>query len=40
MCKDAVSQLEKALINDYLGVLKLSLKFRIPSTYNFAVVYS
>ena len=34
--KGTVMQIEKALINDRLGVLKLSWKFRIPTIYNFA----
>ena len=32
-------QIEKALINDLLRVSKVSWKFRIPSIYNFAVIY-
>ena len=33
-------QIEKALINnDRLCVPKVSLKFRIPTVYNFAVIY-
>ena len=32
-------EIEKALINDRLGVSKVSWKFRIPTTYNFAVIY-
>ena len=32
-------QIEKALMNDHLRVLKVSLKFRIPTIYNFAVIY-
>ena len=34
-----VMQLEKALINDRLYVSKVSGKFRIPTIYNFAVIY-
>ena len=34
-----VMEIEKALINDRLGVSKVSWKFRIPTTYNFAVIY-
>ena len=30
-------QIEKALINDRLGVSKVSWKFRIPIIHNFAV---
>ena len=33
-------QIEKALINDYLRVSKVSWKFRIPAIYNFAVIYT
>ena len=33
-------QIEEALINDRLRVLKVSWKFCIPTIYNFAVVYS
>ena len=32
-------QLEKALINDRLRVSKVSIKFRIPTIYNFVVIY-
>ena len=32
-------QTEKALINDRLGVTKVSWKFRIPTIYNLAVIY-
>ena len=32
-------QIEKALINDRLSVSRVSWKFRIPTIYNFAVVY-
>ena len=31
-------QIEKALINDRLHVLKASSKFRIPVIHNFAVI--
>ena len=31
-------QIEKTLINDRWRVLKVSTKFRIPTTYNFAVI--
>ena len=34
-----VMQIEKALMNDFLHVLKVSWKFRIPTIYNFAVIY-
>ena len=32
-------QIEKALINDRLRISKVSLKRRIPTVYNFAVIY-
>ena len=32
-------QIENALINDRSHVWKVSWKFRIPTTYNFAVIY-
>ena len=32
-------QIEKALKNDRLRVLKISRKFRIQAIYNFAVIY-
>ena len=32
-------RIEKALINDKLNVSKLSWKLRIPTIYNFAVIY-
>ena len=32
-------QIKKALINDRLRVSKVYWKFRIPATYNFAVIY-
>ena len=35
--KGTVMQIEKALINDRLRVLKISLKFCIPAIYDFAV---
>ena len=38
--KGAVMQLEKVLINDRLRVSKVSWKFRIPTIYNFGVIYS
>ena len=34
-----VGKIEKALINDGLYVSKVSWKFRIPTAYNFAVIY-
>ena len=37
--KGKVMQIEKALLNDHLRVLKLSWKFRIPTIHNFAVIY-
>ena len=36
----AVMQTEKALINDHVRVSKVSWKFRIPTIYSFAVIYS
>ena len=32
-------QIEKTLVNDGLRVSKMSWKFRIPTIYNFAVIY-
>ena len=32
-------QIEKALINDRLRVLKVSWKFRISAIFNFAVIH-
>ena len=32
-------QIEKALTNDHLRVSKVSGKCRIPTIYNFAVIY-
>ena len=37
--KGAVMKIEKAEINDRLPVSKVSLKFRIPTINNFAVIY-
>ena len=37
--KDAVMQIEKALINDCLRVSKVSWKFRIPTAYNFEIIH-
>ena len=37
--KGTVMQIKKALINDHLRVSKVSWKFRIPTIYNFAVIY-
>ena len=37
--KGTVIKIEKALINDRLRVSKVSWKFRIPTIYNFAVIY-
>ena len=39
MINGTVMQIEKALINDRLRALKVSWKFRIPATYDFAVIY-
>ena len=33
-------QIEKALINDRLHVLKVSWKCQIPTIYNFEVIYT
>ena len=37
--KCTVMQTEKALINDRVCVSKMSWKFRIPTIYDFAVIY-
>ena len=37
--KVTVTQIEKALINDCLGVLKVLRNFYIPTIYDFAVIY-
>ena len=37
--KGTFMQIEKAWINDRLRVSKVMWKFRIPTIYNFAVVY-
>ena len=37
--KGMVMQIEKALINDRLRVSKVYWKFRIPTIYNFTVIY-
>ena len=37
--KSPVMQFEKPLINDRLRVSKLSGKIRVPTIYNFAVIY-
>ena len=37
--KGTVMQIEKALIDDCLIVSEVSWKFRIPSIYNFALIY-
>ena len=34
-----VMQIEKAPINDRLGVSEVSWKFHIPTIYNFTVIY-
>ena len=39
MLKGRVVQIEKAQINNHLRVSKVSWKFRIPTIYNFAVIY-
>ena len=37
--KGIVMKIEKAMINDRLRVSKVQWKFRIPTVYNFAVIY-
>ena len=37
--KGTVMQIEKPLIKDRLGISKVFWKFRIPTIYNFAVIY-
>ena len=37
--KGTVMQIEKVLINDCLRISKLSRKFRMPTIYNFEVIY-
>ena len=37
--KGTVKKKKKALLNDRLSVLNVSGKFRIPSIYNFPVIY-
>ena len=39
LLKGTVIQIEKALINDRLRVSKVPWEFRIPTIYNFAVIY-
>ena len=39
LVKYAVMQIEKQLINDRLRVSNVSSKFRIPTIYNFVVIY-
>ena len=39
LLKGTVMQTEKALMNVRLYVSKVSWKFRIPTMYNFAVIY-
>ena len=39
LVKGAVMEIEKALINDRLGVSKVPWKFRIPTIYKFGVIY-
>ena len=34
-----IMQIQKALINNRSRVSKVSLKFRIPTIYNFALIY-
>ena len=37
--KGTVMKIEKGLTNDRLRVSKVSWKYRIPTIYNFAVIY-
>ena len=37
--KGTVTQIEKTLINERLSILKVFWKFRVPTIYNFAVIY-
>ena len=37
--KGTAMQIEKALINERLRVSKVSWKFRIPTIYDFVVIY-
>ena len=37
--KETGMQIEKAVINDRLRLLKVSLESRIPTIYNFEVIY-
>ena len=39
MLKDTVMQIEKSVINDRLGVLKVSCIFNISTIYNLEVIY-
>ena len=39
MVERTVMQIEKALINNHLRVSKVPRKCRIPTIYNFAVIY-
>ena len=38
--KGTIMQIEEGLRNDRLNVSKVYWKFRIPTVYNFAVIYS
>ena len=37
--RGTVMQIEKPLTNDHLSVSKISGKFLIPTSYNFAAIY-
>ena len=37
--RGTVMQIEKPLANDHLSVSKISGKFHIPTSYNFAAIY-
>ena len=37
--KGTIMQIEKGHINDCLHISKVSRKFRIPTIYNFSVIY-
>ena len=39
MIKGTVMQIEKVLINDLLGISKVTWKFGIATIYNIAVIY-
>ena len=39
MYTNTAMQIEKAMINNRLRVLKVSLKFRIPTIHTFSIIY-